>query len=144
MRRVIWIPLTIAAVAAALAVALPALAARPAHADAARHAHQAAAATASVVLINEPVAKVCLGQTFTVGVWYQQNPGSGSRAYRVAVESPRGTTVLSKHGLAPTKQWAFWKVRATHAGTYRTTYSAHWKSASKWTDYRVTTRARAC
>jgi hypothetical protein len=143
MRRVIWIPLSIAAVAAALAVALPALAARPAHADAARRTHHAVA-TASVVLINQPVARVCLGQTFTVGVWYQQNPGPGSRAYRVAVDSPHGTTVLAKHGLAPTKQWAFWKVKATQAGTYRTVYSAHWKSASKWTEYVATTKARAC
>jgi len=141
MRRATWITLTIVTAAAAVGIALPALAAgAPSHHSAAR----AAQATPSVVLINEPVSSACLRQTFTVGVFYQQNSGGGSRAYRVAVYSPSGKRVLYQHGLAPTSHWAFWKVRAILPRTYQTVYSAHWKSTKLWTKYPVTTKSHSC
>jgi hypothetical protein len=94
------------------------------------------------VLVNQPASTVCVGRTFRVGVWYQ--PSGGSRAYRLAVYNPRGRRVFYRHGQAPSKHWAFWRIRARMAGRYRTVYSGHWKSRSVWSQYKATTRARRC
>jgi hypothetical protein len=94
------------------------------------------------VLVNQPAATVCVGQTFRVGVWYQ--PSGGSRAYRLAVYNPRGTRVFYRHGQAPAKNWVFWRIRARRAGRFRTVYSGHWKSRSAWSTYTAVTRARRC
>lgn len=102
-----------------------------------------AAVRPAVVLVNQPVSSVCVGKTFTVGVWFQRFSG-GSRAYRVAVYSPRGVRVLYKHGLASSAHWRFWKVRAVRAGKYRTVYSGHWRKSTVWTKYRAYTHARRC
>lgn len=95
------------------------------------------------VLINQPASRVCTGATFKVGVWYQKFSG-GSRAYRVAVYSPRGRRVLYRHGYAPAAHWTFWKVRARLAGTYHTIYWGHWAKSGGWSRYRAATRARRC
>jgi hypothetical protein len=105
-------------------------------------AQASATAAPATVLVNQPASAVCVGKTFKVGVWYQQS--GGSRAYRVAVYNPRGARVFYRHGSAPTAHWSFWRVRAKLAGTYLTTYSGHWKKATVWTKFRVTTRARHC
>lgn len=97
----------------------------------------------AMVLVNQPVARVCVGATFKVGVWYQQFSG-GSRAYRVAVYNPAGRRILYRHGRAPSAHWKFWKIRPKLAGKYHTVYSGHWHSASKWSKYRATTRAHRC
>jgi len=101
-----------------------------------------AAVRPAVVLVNQPRASVCVGKTFTVGVWFQQS--GGSRAYRVAVYSPSGARIFYRHGRAPAAHWKFWKIRARRAGTYRTVYSGHWRKPSVWTRYRAVTKARRC
>jgi hypothetical protein len=101
-----------------------------------------AAAKPDVVLINQPAGSVCVGKTFTVGVWYQQSGGSG--AYRINVHNPRGARVLSKHGVAPSSNWLFWKVRAKLAGEYRTVYWTHPPGSRRWARYRALTMARRC
>src|SRR5690348_4939943 len=45
-------------------------------------ANAALVTTPDVVLINQPASRVCAGNRFTVGVWYQQFSG-GSRALSV-------------------------------------------------------------
>jgi hypothetical protein len=95
-----------------------------------------------VVLVNQPARRVCAGRTFTVGVWFQQT--GGSRAYRLSVYNPHHKRVFFRRGQAPSSHWAFWKIRATRAGTYHTAYSAHWRSPSAWTIYRTPTKARTC
>jgi hypothetical protein len=97
-----------------------------------------------VVLVNQPVARVCTGHTFKVGVWYQQS--GGSRAYRVAVYGPHGKRIFYRHGRAPSGDWKFWRITAARTGTYRTVYSGHWNSArpSAWTKYRARTRSHRC
>lgn len=127
MPRFGYVPLMIAMLAAAVIV--------PAQAS-------AASVRPAVVLVNQPRAKVCVGKTFTVGVWYQQS--GGSHAYRIAVYSPSGARIFARHGRAPASHWKFWKIRATRAGKYRTVYSGHWKRPAVWTKYRASTRARRC
>jgi hypothetical protein len=114
-------------------------------------AHPAAPGTApaariapDVVLVNQPVARVCTGHTFKVGVWYQRS--GGSRAYRVAVYGPHGKRIFYRHGRAPSGDWKFWRITAARTGTYRTVYSGHWNRArpSAWTKYRVRTRSHRC
>jgi hypothetical protein len=96
----------------------------------------------ATVLVNQPASTVCVGKTFKVGVWFQRS--GGSRAYRVAVYNPRGALVFYRHGNAPSARWAFWRIRAKLAGTYRTVYSGHWKKPKVWTKFRAKTRARHC
>jgi hypothetical protein len=133
--------LTFLLLVALLLAALAAGAAAPARASAADPAVTPAVAPA-VVLVNQPASAVCVGKTFRVGVWYQRS--GGSRAYRVAVYSPRRKRVFYRHGRAPSAHWDFWRIPAKLAGAYHTVYSAHWKSRSAWTRYKVTTRARHC
>jgi hypothetical protein len=105
-------------------------------------AQAATAATPREVLVNQPARSVCVGRTFTVGVWYQQS--GGSRAYRVDVYNPRGVLVLYKHGRASASAWRFWHVRAKLAGRYRTVYWTHPAGSSEWSAYRARTRAHHC
>ena len=95
----------------------------------------------ATVLFNQPVARVCIGHTFKVGVWYQSFSG-GSRKYRVTVRNPDGTVVLYQTGKAPTSRWRFWHVPAREAGTYRTVYRII--VSGSWKPYRATTTARHC
>jgi hypothetical protein len=118
--------------AALAAPAAPAAAARP-----------AAGAVVNMVLVNQPVARVCVGAAIRVGVWFQRFSG-GSRAYRVAVFSPHGRLVFYRHGRASAAHWRFWKVTARLAGRYRTVYHGHWRHPRVWSKYRVITRARHC
>jgi hypothetical protein len=92
------------------------------------------------VLFNVPAARVCVGHTFKVGVWYQQS--GGSRKYRVTVRNPHGTVVLYKHGEAPTLRWRYWHVRARDAGRYHTVYRTI--VSGKWKPYRAVTKAHRC
>jgi hypothetical protein len=92
--------------------------------------------TPATVLVNDPASSVCIGRAFTVGVWYQAFSG-GSRAYRVVVDSPSGARIFDRHGLASSAQWAFWTIRTSQAGEYRTVYSGSWT-------FRATTQARHC
>ena len=101
------------------------------------------AATPDVVLINQPARSVCVGRTFTVGVWYQRLSG-GSRAYRVAVYGPRRIRFFYRHGLASAAHWRFWKIRAGRAGWYRIVYSGHRPNSKKWSRYVAFTHARRC
>jgi hypothetical protein len=94
------------------------------------------------VLVNQPARSVCVGKTFTVGVWYQQS--GGSRAYRVDVYNPHGVRVLYKHGKASSTAWKFWHVRAKLAGRYRTVYWTRPAGSSRWSAYRARTRAHHC
>lgn len=100
-------------------------------------------AVPDVVLVNQPAGSVCVGRTFRVGVWYQQDSG-GSRAYRVAVYNPHGKRILYRHGRASSGRWKFWTIRPKLTGRYRTVYSGHWKNPAVWTRYRATTRSRRC
>ncbi len=95
------------------------------------------------VLVNQPVGSVCVGKTFTVGVWYQSFSGN-SRAYRIDVYNPHGTRVLFKHGKAPSSAWRFWRVRAKLAGRYRTVYWTHPPGSGAWAPYRARTKAHHC
>jgi hypothetical protein len=95
------------------------------------------------MLVNQPASSVCIGKTFTVGVWYQQFSG-GSRSYRVDVYSPRGVRVLYKHGRAPSSNWTFWNVRAKLPGKYRTVYWTHPGTSPRWAPYRAKTMAHRC
>jgi hypothetical protein len=106
-------------------------------------ARPAPAPVVNTVLVNQPVARVCVGATFRVGVWFQQFSG-GSRAYRVAVFGPHGHLVFYRHGRASAAHWRFWKVRARLAGKYRTVYHGHWRHPRVWSRYQVVTRARHC
>ena len=100
------------------------------------------ARTHGTLLVNQPAASVCVGHTFTVGVWFQRS--GGSRAYRVAISGPRHVRFFYRHGLAPSSHWQFWKVRVGRRGTYITTYSGHWRHSGSWDTYRAITRARRC
>jgi hypothetical protein len=73
--------------------------ARAAVTSAGSPANAALVTTPDVVLINQPASRVCAGNRFTVGVWYQQFSG-GSRAYRVLVYNPSGTLIFYRSGLA--------------------------------------------
>jgi len=102
----------------------------------------AARMTPAVVLVNQPVSRVCAGHRFTVGVWYQSFSG-GSRAYRVAVYNPKGRLVFWTKGRAPSPAWRFWHVRAWRTGKFRTVY--HTKNSSgRWIRYAATTTSRTC
>ncbi len=102
----------------------------------------ASPARPDVVLVNQPARRACVGQMFTVGVWFQRS--GGSRAYRINVYDPRGVRVFHRRGRAPSAGWALWKIRAKRIGRYRTVYSAHWKNPGVWTAYRAVTRAHRC
>lgn len=112
--------------------------------SAARDTAAQAAGRPGVVLVNQPVRRVCTGKTFRVGVWFQRQQSGGSRAYRISVYTPRHKRVFFRRGQAPTAHWAFWRIPAKHAGAYHTVYSAHWRSAGTWTRYRVATTAHRC
>jgi len=96
-----------------------------------------------LVLVNQPASSICVGRTFTVGVWFQQISG-GSRAYRMAVSGPRHRRFFYRRGVAPSTHWRFWKITAGRAGRYLTTYFVHPPHSSGWKAYRTTTRARRC
>jgi hypothetical protein len=98
--------------------------------------------TPTVVLVNQPPARVCVGQKIKVGVWYQ--PSGGSRRYRVDVYNPKGKRVFHRHGRATSAHWRFWYVPATMAGRYRTVYWGHFRNAKDWTPYRAKTIAHHC
>jgi hypothetical protein len=100
-------------------------------------------AAPAVVLVNQPARSICVGHTFTVGVWYQQISG-GSRAYRVAISGPRHRRFFYRYGRAPLRHWRFWKVRAGRIGIYRIIYSGHRPGSATWTRFLVITRARRC
>jgi len=117
-----------------------------------QHTSQGAAKQASrttgrpgVVLVNQPVPRVCLGSTFRVGVWFQRHPhAGGSRAYRISVYNPRHQRVFFHSGQAPSAHWAFWHIHTKLAGQYHTVYSGHWRKPGVWSTYRVATRAHNC
>ena len=69
----------------------------------------AALVAPDVVLINQPASRVCVGNRFTVGVWYQQFSG-GSRAYRILVYNPSGTLIFYRSGLASPAAWTLWHI----------------------------------
>jgi hypothetical protein len=96
-----------------------------------------------LVLVNQPASSICVGRTFTVGVWFQQISG-GSRAYRIAVSGPRHRRFFYRRGVAPSAHWRFWKITAGRAGKYLTTYFVHPPNSSSWRAYRATTLARRC
>ena len=98
--------------------------------------------TPSVVLVNQPPARVCLGRKIQVGVFYQRS--GGSRRYRVDVYNPKGKRVFHRHGRAPSSHWRFWYVRAAMVGRYRIVYWGHFKNPKTWTPYRARTIARHC
>jgi hypothetical protein len=95
-----------------------------------------------LVLVNQPASRVCTGNRFTVGVWYQQFSG-GSRAYRVLVFSPSGTLIFYRSGYASSAAWTFWHIRATRIGDYHTTYKVK-NTSGQWLRYRVVTRSHRC
>jgi hypothetical protein len=98
--------------------------------------------TPDVVLVNQPASRVCVGNRFTVGVWYQSFSG-GPRAYRVAVYNPKGWLVFWTRGQAPSSAWRFWHILAWRTGKFRTVY--HTKNNSgQWARYVATTTARNC
>ena len=101
------------------------------------------ASAPAVVLVNAPARSVCAGHKFRVGVWFQQISG-GSRAYRISVSGPAHRRFFYRAGQAPSAGWRLWKVLAGRAGQYRTVYSAHRPGSTKWTSFRVITRARRC
>jgi hypothetical protein len=140
MKRIL---IAVAAVAA-LGVLAPSLAATTASAattSASVPRNSALGMTPEVVLINQPASKVCVGSTFTVGVWYQSFSG-GSRAYRTAVYNPRGRLVFWKSGYATTS-WQFWHIRTWRTGNFRTVY--HMKNTSgQWIKYVAVTRSHNC
>jgi hypothetical protein len=105
--------------------------------------HSSAPAAPGVVLINRPARSICVGHTFTVGVWFQQASG-GSRAYRVAISGPRHRRFFYRYGRAPLNHWRFWKVLAGRIGIYRIIYSGHRPGSTTWSRFLVTTRARRC
>jgi hypothetical protein len=107
-------------------------------------ARAAAASTVapSVVLVNQPPSRICVGRKIQVGVWYQRS--GGSRRYRVDVYNPKGKRVFHRHGRAPSSHWRFWYVRAAMAGRYRIVYWGHFKNPKTWTPYRARTIARHC
>ncbi len=101
----------------------------------------AAVPASAVVLVNQPASSVCVGNTFKVGVWYQQFSG-GSRKYRVAVYNPHWRRVLHKRGRAPSSHWRFWRIHARSIGKYHTVYRTRYQG--KWIRYRAITKARRC
>jgi hypothetical protein len=100
------------------------------------------AALADVVLVNQPASRVCVGNKFTVGVWYQQFSG-GSRAYRVLVYNPSWKLIFYRKGYASATAWKFWHIRAWRVGNYHTTYKLK-NSSGHWVKYRATTRSHRC
>ena len=125
-----------------LAASAPGMLGTAAAAVWARHDRSGSAAP-GVVLVNRPASSVCVGHTFTVGVWFQQASG-GSRAYRIAISGPRHRRFFYRYGRAPLRHWRFWKVRAGRMGKYRIIYSGHRPGSATWTRFGVTTRARRC
>src|SRR5260370_6695753 len=121
---------------AAVGVAPSGLAATSATVQAQRMAAVAAPAAPDVILINQPVSSLCVGQKFTVGVWYQEFSG-GSRAYRISIWGPRSIRFFYRSGLASSRNWRFWKVTAGRRGRYRIVYSGHRPGSGKWTRYQV-------
>ena len=95
-----------------------------------------------VVLINQPASRVCVGKTFTVGVWYQQFSG-GSRAYRILVYNPSWKLIFYRSGLASPTAWKFWHIRARRLGKYHTTYKLK-DSSGRWFKYRAVTLSHRC
>jgi hypothetical protein len=133
-----------AAITAALALipmAMPVTAGAAATSDSMRQ-NAAQKMAPAVVLVNQPASRVCTGNRFTVGVWYQQFSG-GSRAYRVLVFSPSGKLIFYRRGYASPAGWTFWHIRATRVGNYHTTYKVK-NSSGQWSRYRTVTRSHRC
>jgi hypothetical protein len=128
--------------AATAAVMITCLAAVTTASGGPARAAAAARVTPTVVLVNQPPARVCVGQKIQVGVWYQ--PSGGSRRYRVDVYNPKGKRIFHRHGRAPSSHWRFWYVRAAMAGRYRVVYWGHFKNPKTWTPYRTKTIAHHC
>lgn len=97
----------------------------------------------AVVLVNQPVKKLCAGHRFTVGVWYQKISG-GSRAYRISIWGPRHLRFFYKTGMASAAHWQMWKVKAGRHGRYKIVYSGHKPGSTKWSKYRVFVNAERC
>jgi hypothetical protein len=116
--------------------------ARAAVTSAGSPANAALVTTPDVVLINQPASRVCAGNRFTVGVWYQQFSG-GSRAYRVLVYNTSGTLIFYRSGLASPTAWALWHIRASRVGNYHTTYKVK-NSSGQWFKYRTATWSHRC
>lgn len=125
-----------AVIAATLVPAAAAIAAGSAPAGAATDA----AAISQVVLVNQPPARVVLGHTFPVGVWYQSFSG-GARYCHVAVYQPGGKLIFYWAGRASSATWYIWHIRASRLGNYRTTY--HYWYHGVWSKYSVLTQSVA-
>ncbi len=132
--------LTTAIASGAIIFAPPSVAATS---DFVRAQQPIAVAAPAVVLVNRPVNSVCTGHKFTVGVWYQSISG-GSRAYRISIWGPRHTRFFYRHGLASSKTWRYWHVKAGRTGSYRVVYAGHQPGSAKWSRYHVITHARRC
>ena len=115
----------LAAIAAIVALAVPAGMAAAAPASAATHTP----AITQVVLLNAPPQRVTLGHTFPVGAWYQQFSG-GRRYYTVAVYGPFGHRIFYHAGWASPVSWQIWQIRASRLGYYKTVY--HYWYAGVW------------
>ena len=58
-----------------------------------------------------------------LGVWYKNaRDGDLRRWFRASVTGPGGKVVWSKRGTASGSRWSYFRVRASRAGIYRTTY----------------------
>src|SRR5260370_13573912 len=73
---------------AAVGVAPSGLAATSATVQAQRMAAVAAPAAPAVILINQPLSSLCVGNKFTFGVWYQEISG-GSSTFTISLSGTR-------------------------------------------------------
>ena len=142
MKRILMAVVAVTALGG-LAPSMAATAASAATASASAPARSAVLGmTPEVVLVNQPASRVCVGNRFTVGVWYQSFSG-GSRAYKIAVYNPRDRLVFWTKGYASSTAWRFWHIRAWRTGTFRTVY--HTKNSSgDWIRYVAYTRSHTC
>ena len=74
------------------------------------------------VLVESVPARVCLGKSFTVGVWYQSYSG-GPRDFSIEIYDPRRRLVLYRKGLASSARWKVWRCWPNQPGHFGVVYS---------------------
>ncbi len=75
------------------------------------------------LLVEDVPSRLCLGRSFTVGVWYQAHSG-GPRDFSIEIYEPSGRLVLYRKRLAISTRWKVWRYRPTRIGAHRVVYSA--------------------
>jgi hypothetical protein len=92
-----------------------------------------AGAARADVLVNYDGGTIDLGQSLTLGVWYQSFSGGPSNYWEGVWSVPQHKWIFQHYGTATSRGWQFWYVKPSKRGEYHTVYVTNGYRATLYT-----------